>query len=358
MVEPTPRDASLARRPTPRARLPARLLVVLLATLSLAACGSGGGEDGRDRAPPGATGGPGVDLDGLARPDVLLITISGHANSAVPLSSASNRTYLDGAGSAGPKLAAHLAGLGLTVVQRHIADRLAAPDADGDGRPDQADRLGFVECLSILDQAGRLWIDGQPTPTSIVIVSHSHGGTWAHMACEAAAGRLTPGPLPVRVLVSLDAVLTGWDGEHDDELMAWWDALPNQTFRGLRLARDPSTSTNAVLTDQGPMHVKDVVWPSVRFAYEVMSADPLGALLSDVARNVALSDADLATPAAATGTTIWTRDTRAGQIVLNGVVVAPPMGDGVAGEDHGGVHDANGASLQWVCDRLTEVFAP
>jgi hypothetical protein len=160
------------------------------------------------------------------------------------------------------------------------------------------------------------------------------------------------------VLVSLDAVLTGWDGEHAGQVGAWWDALPDRTFLGFRLARDPSTATNAIVTDQGIRNVKDVVWPNVRFAYEVLSADLLGPLLSDVVRNVPLVDVDLVPAGDPSGTTLWSRDTRAGVLLVNGVAVSPAPGDAVVGETHGGVHAAAGPSMQWVCDRLAERFGP
>lgn len=331
----------------------------LLVVLALAACGGGGGgSDGGTPPPadPGATGGPGVDLDGVAKPDVLLMTFSGHTNSAFPLSPAANETYLDVPGSAGPKLRAFFEGRGLAVVERHFADRLRAPDADGNGRPDRLDQLGFVEALSVLRQAAESWMDGQIVPTRVVVVGHSHGATWAHLLCEAADGRVAPGALDIHVLVTLDGVQTGWDGEHQGELMAWWDALPGKTFQGFHLPRDVSMSADAVAADAGNRNVKDVVWPVVRFAYEIMSDDPLGVVLRDLVRNVPLFQVDLVPGTDPSGTTLWTRDTRSHEIFVNGVLATPPAGDLVPSETHGGVHDATGPSMLWLCDRLAERF--
>ena len=330
---------------------------VCLLVVSLAACGGGGGGGGGGTpSDPGATGGPGVDLTGVTKPDVLLMTFSGHTSSAVPLSSAANQTYLDATGSAGPKLRALFEGRGYTVVERHFADRLRAPDADANGLPDRLDQLGFLEALSVLRQAAEAWVDGQATPTRIVVVGHSHGATWAHLLCEAADGRVSPGPLGIHVLVTLDGVQTSWDAEHTGQLMAWWDALPGKTFQGFHLARDVSTSSDAIVADAGNRNVKDVVWPVVRFAYEVMGDDPLGIILRDLVRNVPLFQMDLVPATDPSGTTLWTRDTRTHEILVNGVLTMPPVGDAVPSETHGGVHDATGPSMLWLCDRLAERF--
>ncbi len=325
------------------------LAVLLLAT---AACGGGGG--GRAPRPPiQATGGPGVDLDGIDQPDVLVMTFSGHDGASVSLDSDTNRAYLADAGSIGPRLRAFLAGHGASVVERHFADRLVAPDMNGDGRPDRLDGIGFLEALSVLDHAATAWIEDHAEPTAVVVVGHSHGATWAHLLTEAAHGRIG-GALSIRVLVTLDGVQTLWDDEHEADLIAWWDALPDRTAHGFRFDRDPSASSDAILADAGYRNVKDVVWPNVRWAYEIMSDDSLGLVLRDLVRNVPLAQGDLVPAGDASGTTIWTRDTRAHGIIVNGVPVDPPPGDPVSSESHGGVHAATSPSVEWLLDRLVE----
>jgi hypothetical protein len=244
-------------------------------------------------------------------PDVVLLSVSGHdgAISGVLCTSDTNHSYLDDQGDAVEAVVAALEDLGLIVEAAHFADRIASPDLDGDGEPDNEDQFGFAELLATMQLVYDEWIDGIEDPTKIVIVAHSHGATWAHIATSVMSH------VPVSCLITLDGICFAWECEHADVLADWVVANGLQTAWDISQPCDrwsiPGMST--------PYNTKDVAFANVVLNLEVRSTD---FLLSDCCDNLRLD-----------GTT-----------------------DGIdtylSGEDHNGVRGAGSDAMTWVGDTI------
>ncbi len=211
-----------------------------------------------------------------ARPDILILSVSGHAAAATAITcqEVDNRAYLADDGDAVEEIRGVFVDHGLSVVVRSFSDRLQAPDLDDDEVPDAPDELGFVELLRILDQAYALWIENTTRPTRIVLVAHSHGGNWAHIATG-----IRP-EIPIEYLVTLDGVITRWECEHECNVSNWV-AKNNYEF-DFNISQ-PRREIPVVGEDL-PQHVKDVVFPNVRYNLEIQSTGPLP--LNDCCDNI------------------------------------------------------------------------
>ena len=276
-----------------------RGLVICLATLT--AC-SGDAATPPD-APPPPDGTPLVQRP-AGTPDVLILSVSGHSDIlGLATCSGDNITYLDGPGDAVEALVQLFVGLGLTVETAHFADRLEAPAAD----PQDPARQGFVELVATLEAAFLDWIDGFSNPTRIVIVDHSHGSNWAHIATSILNA-------PVEYLITLDGICTLWECEHETDVFAW------VTANGL-FAWDISRPCNrwAVPGQAGLRDTKDVVFQTVRFHLEVQSSSLFP---SDGTDNYRIDGSD------------------------GGIFRLAST------EGHGGVHLAAGSSMAWVMNTI------
>lgn len=129
--------------PPRRGRPAVRALAAALTAL-LSACGGGGGSgDGGGDPGPGGRTGLGHLPGSYARPDAVLLLVSGHTVEAL----VSHPSYLDDEGGAGPYL---LAGLqeGALVGQRHLA--LPYRDGSGDGEDQSPGLRGLIADLEFL----------------------------------------------------------------------------------------------------------------------------------------------------------------------------------------------------------------
>ncbi len=243
---------------------------ILAALVTLLALAWGCKKDDRDdhclfppKLPLTQTGS--FDLTGPP-PDILILSVGGHARSASALtcSEDKNRSYLGNSGNAVDALTTFFFNEGLEVAVRNFSDRLQASDQNFDGIPDDLNELGFLELLLILDQAYLLWILDQASPTRIVLVCHSHGGNWAHLATA-----IRP-EIPIEYLISLDNVVTNWECEHRCQVASWVH------FNGLAFELDISQPESAIFVPgQNELeHVKDVVFDNVRYNVEVQSTGP------------------------------------------------------------------------------------
>jgi hypothetical protein len=279
-------------------RWPLRCLSLLL----LASCG-GGGEDGVTNG--GSILGPRPE----GAPDVVVLSVSGHdgAVSGFFCTSDTNRAYLSDPGEAVDAVVEAILDLGLTVEVGHFADRLSAPDLDRDGQPDNLEQYGFSELLATMQWVFDEWIDGVANPTKLVIVAHSHGATWAHVATSVMSH------VPVSCLVTLDGICSFWECEHAQEVTTWVAA------NALDFAWDIAHPCDAWTVGGGAYNTKDVAFDNVLENLEVQSSD---LFVSDCCDNVRLDGSS----------------------------------DGIStflsGEGHNEVRLASGAAMTWVADMI------
>ncbi len=251
-------------------RLRIALMALLLGTI-LFGCGGGGGGSGFQSTVPL----PNPRPEGA--PDFVLLTVSGHGGvlSAITCSSEDNRSYLDDPGEAADRLREVFEDGGLELTEEHFADLLYPPDANGDGVSDDPDKLAFVNLLDLLDWIYLNWIADYEDPTRIVLVAHSHGATWAHIAVSIRQH------IPIAYLVTLDGICFYWECEHGEDVKDWMDNS------GEQLAWDISEPCDAfsVPGRSERMSAKDVAFPNVEVNLEVRSSD---FLVSDCCTNLRL----------------------------------------------------------------------
>lgn len=277
-------------------RWPLRCLSLLL----LAACGGGGGGDTY-------TGGSILGPRPEGAPDVVVLSVSGHdgAVSGLFCTSDTNHAYLAEPGDAVDAVVAAIGDLGLTVAVGHFADRLSAPDLDRDGQPDNAEQYGFSELLATMQWVFDEWMDGVANPTKLVIVAHSHGATWAHIATSVMSH------VPVSCLVTLDGICSFWECEHAEEVAAFVAA------NALVFDWDIAHPCDAWQVGASVYNTKDIAFDNVATNLEVQSSD---FFVSDCCDNVRLD-----------GST-------------GGIATF------LSGEDHNEVRNASGAAMTWVGD--------
>ena len=237
-----------------------RAVAAVLLGAVLLGCGGGGG-GGIVVPPPSAPPNP---RPGDA-PDVVLLTVSGHGGviSAITCSSEENRSYLDDPGEAADPLRQFFTDRGLDLVEEHYADLLYHTDANRDGVPDDPDKLGFVDLLALLDWIYLNWIADFEDPTRIVLVAHSHGTDWAHIAVSIRQH------IPIAYLITLDGICLAWECEHSENVKDWMDAS------GEQFAWDISEPCDAfsIPGRSEPYSAKDVAFPNVEVNLEVRSSD-------------------------------------------------------------------------------------
>lgn len=180
---------------------------VLCAAFSCASAGCSGGVS--VAAVESAIGRP------AEAPDVLLLSVSGRtfdiADFFCPPDC--NVPYLSEPGDAAGATFNDLVGRGYTVVQGDYTAAFRNFDDTGNGL---ADRYGLQQLLADLEWVHANWIDGFLDPTRIVIVTHSHGAVWAHIAAS-----LLP-DVPIEVLVSLDGVCLQWEDDHAPSILDFY----------------------------------------------------------------------------------------------------------------------------------------
>jgi hypothetical protein len=277
-------------------RWPLRCLLLLL----VVSCGGGGGG-----AP--YTAGSILPPRPAGTPDVVVLSVSGHdgALSGLLCTSDTNRTYLADPGDAVEAVVGAILGLGLTVEVGAFSDRLLAPDLNRDGLADNTEQYGFEELLATMQWVFDQWMDGVANPTKLVIVAHSHGATWAHMATSVMSH------IPVSCVVTLDGICSFWECEHTTEVADWVAA------NALVFTWDVSHPCDAWTVGAAVYSTKDIAFDNVVTNLEVESSD---LFLSDCCDNVRLDGSS------------------------DGILTY------VSGEDHNGVRSATSDAMTWVSD--------
>jgi len=276
-------------------RLPLLLLVPILLFAGACSDNGGGGED------PDSN--PLLPLPEGEAPDIVLLSVSGHggAVSAIFCESDENRAYLMDGGEATEALLSAFDNLGLDVLDAHFSDRVFADESG------LADRLGFAEMVGFLKAVQAKWITGQAQPTRVVIVAHSHGATWAHLAVALLD------EIPIEYLITLDGICLQWECEHTAGLAEWLAA------NGFAPPTDLTRPCELWTVGEVEYDTKDVAFDNVSINLEVHSN---GFPLGDCCTNVRLD-----------GTT-----------------------DGIetfmAPESHSGVTLADSVSMAWVVDEI------
>jgi len=237
-------------------------------------------------------------------PDVVLLTVSGHTDlvSLLLCAEGDNTAYLGDPGDAAGAVAQVFLDLGFDVDVAHFADRYRGVAGD-------PLRGGFLDLLATMQAVFDDWIDGVEDPTRLVLLCHSHGSNWAHIATS-----LLP-QIPVDTLITLDGVCTSWECEHDSALPASfsWDIAD-------ACARWP------VPGQAGLLDTKDVVFPGVRVHIEVRSDD------------------------------LFIRDDRA-DVRLDGTQ-RDLLSFFSVGESHARVHESGSAALAFVGDAIRATAPP
>lgn len=219
-------------------RFSSALLVLLLAT----ACGGGGG--GTDSAP-------------LPNPQIALLLVSGHEFSL--LNEDAPNSYLHE--ELGPQMASDLESAGYSVQVGYFVDH-----------PTETDAGGYVDLVSDMNWIRDNWVDGRATPTRVIVVAHSHGGTWATAAIREVSD------LPIRMQVALDHSSWGWGtvGHNSHDAVMGGDPRDAYTIASVGACPDDAGLWNDVSTTYD---LEDVVFPSVQSALEVRAGQTaLGAL--------------------------------------------------------------------------------
>ncbi len=251
------------------------LLCLLPLPLLLVACGLGGGGGGAT----GEDGGLGID-----RPHVLILAASGHE---LTVSSGPNEAYLVAEGAAG-RIHDQLSADGTLVHAWDHADEFFSHDDLGNELTpwDNANftSFGFLHLVEDLRWVDENWIQGRETPTRLIVLAHSHGVVWAHIALH-----LYP-DIPVDVLIDLDGDCRAWGSDEVQGLPSdGWDQVIQQwsALNQVEWAFEIWNACDAWTIDgiDGLFDIEDVVPASVATNLEVRSA---GQILFDADPNVRL----------------------------------------------------------------------
>ena len=279
-----------------------RHVAFAILALTLVACGGSGSEAGA----PQQTLRPGT------APDFVILSVSGHCG-VLCNPPVDNDSYLADPQDAVEAILQTLNGLGFTTQASDYSDRFESLDRDGDGTIDE---FGFLQLIDDLDFVYDNWIDGRSNPTRILVVAHSHGATWAHIAVSVVD------QVPIEYLISLDGVCFLWGTEHQGTIQNWFQANGNP------YAWDISAPCNIwnIPGQAAPYNTKDVVFDNVVINLEVQSDD---LFISDCCDNYRLDGSQ-------TGIEIF-----------------------ASTENHGEVHRSGSASMAWVQTRIaTRETAP
>jgi hypothetical protein len=141
-------------------------------------------------------------------PDVLVVAVSGHCNPAT-CGTYPNIEYLgrDGIPAA---IARSLLERGGVVEQFLVTDNFYDVPAAA-ALPGTPAARGFLSLLNALRTARDVYVSDWDNPTRIIVVAHSHGTVWSHLALHVLESE--GAPIPVDLLVDLDAVSNGWQAK-------------------------------------------------------------------------------------------------------------------------------------------------
>lgn len=133
-------------------------------------------------------------------PDVVIFSVSGHCGPETCLGSEWNGEYLYESGTV-DAFADPLRERGLRVANVAAIDDWFTWVDDND----EVLAMGFLGLLDALYMVNEDWIADYDNPTRVIMVAHSHGDVWAHIAVHVADD------VPIDVLVDFDGVSVGWE---------------------------------------------------------------------------------------------------------------------------------------------------
>jgi len=282
-------------------------LISLLLLCVCVACGGGSGSSGQP-APE-----PTPNLRPAGSPDVVVLSVSGRCGLGILCTSpVNNEPYLGDPGDAADAVETAFQQAGRTTDSADFISSFFSYDDDGDGA---ADRRGFLDLIALLDWIQGNWISDFDNPTRIVIVAHSHGCVWAHIAVSVRPG------IPIAYLISLDGNCLAWESDYPPDITTYFSANGNPFSWDIR---DPCDRW-LIPGLANPADTEDVVWPNVAVNLEVRGNGGLSGI-KDLQVNYRTDG---------TRTAIYTFDSDS--------------------DNHREVHDPNGESMPWVLDALDQL---
>jgi hypothetical protein len=154
----------------------------------------------------GSCGGPAPNPRPAGTPDVVFVAVSGHCLAPCPYDY--NDEYLFSGGT-------------IDVLAQPFLDSGYAVEAVpiSDNFYDQEHAYGFLTLVQTLLDMREQLVGSWDNPTRFIVVGHSHGTVWAHLALMVLEEWGVP--LPVDVLVDIDGLSLGWE---DKVLLGFGDA--------------------------------------------------------------------------------------------------------------------------------------
>ena len=159
------------------------------------------------RSEGGGTG-RGDNLRPEEAPDFAVLSVSGHnfgmgdCDWRDPEGRQINCEYLLGRGTINA-LAAPITARGYTASAFAFGDSFYSWDVG-----DEPIVNGFLNMLEVMEAVRTLWIADYDNPTRVIMVAHSHGTVWAHIALF-----LNP-RLPIDILIDLDGESLSWESDN------------------------------------------------------------------------------------------------------------------------------------------------
>ena len=238
---------------------------------------------------------------------VYLLSVSGHCGLLLCNAPADSR-YLDDPGSAVDALKTFFDSRDVPVIDAHYGDRLL----------DTEHEEGFLTLLERMETiAPILTMPG--SSAKLILVAHSHGATWAHMATRALPD------VEVSVLVSVDGVCFGWQLEHGLAVTGWTNRNPGHRYVTNWEPEELSAPCGAWTVQGRPRHTTDVTFASVGINLETRSADT--PVFNDTEPNLRLDGA------------------------RTGICTLPRA------ETHYQIHRIGSDGMTWVVDKLDELWS-
>lgn len=219
---------------------------------------------------PGTCGGPPPNPRPSDAPDLVFVAVSGHCFPGCSF----NSEYLTSQGTT-QVLANAFSGLGVTVGSVSTTDNFY--DYPPGSSAPQA--LGFLTLLATLEQLRDEWIADFDNPTRVIVVAHSHGAVWAHLALHVLEQE--GNPLPVDVLIDIDGISISWEndtgtafiGDEWASVIEQYDASTGTTWP---FPIDHPTDAFTIPGLADPQDIEDIVPDSALVNLEIWSDDGLG----------------------------------------------------------------------------------
>ncbi|MEF2279129.1 hypothetical protein V3W47_12535 [Deinococcus sp. YIM 134068] len=221
-------------------RLPAVLLALTLASLTLGLVGCAPITVRAARAPA-------LDLSGPA-PDVVILSVSGRCGPPC-LPPRDNWDYLSSRGTV-DLLADAIAGVGYRVQVAGYASNAAETVTSRQAR---AEQRGYAALRADFARMRRTWLAG-PRPPRLVLLGHSQGVAWLHHLARANPD------VAFALQIDLDGICAAWRSDHGAALRDAPDGTPSVL-----------TACDLVRAGGRAVRNKDVVWPNVARNLEVLS---------------------------------------------------------------------------------------